>query len=58
MRPTRIGGGGSEAWMMIVPIAVGAFLVTVVLGGPRDTLYIMERLAYEALDLVQLSFRR
>ena len=55
-RAVRIGGG-NEVWMVVVPLLVGFVVVTTVMGGPSNTLSAMERLAYEALDAVQLMLR-
>jgi hypothetical protein len=57
-RFSRIGGGGNETWMVVVPVVVGLFIVTTVMGGPMNTLNAVERLAYDAIDAVSLMLRR
>ena len=51
-------GGGVEKWMVFLPVAALAVLVTVYLGGPDQALDSMERLAYDGWDRLMMLFRR
>ena len=48
----RIGGGGREQWMVLLPLAVVMIVVTIFLGGPEQALNTMEHMAYDAWDIV------
>ena len=51
-------GGGVEKWMVFLPVAALAVLVTVYLGGPDQALDSMERLASDGWDKLMMLFRR
>ena len=51
-------GGGIERWMVLLPMAALAVLVTVYVGGPERALDLLERFAYGAWDQAVLLFRR
>ncbi len=53
----RIGGGGREQWMVLLPLGVGVILVTIFLGGPEEALTAMEHMAYDAWGIVSGLFR-
>ena len=50
--------GGIERWMVLLPMAALAVLVTVYVGGPERALDLLERLAYGLWDQSVLLFRR
>ena len=50
--------GGVERWMVLLPIAALAVLVTVYVGGPDRALDLLERLAYSVWDQAVILFRR
>lgn len=54
----RIGGGGREARMMLIPLVVAIGVTTVLLGGPDEALTVLERMAYDAWDAVGVWLRR
>jgi hypothetical protein len=54
----RVGGGGREQWMVILPIAGLFVLTTVLLGGPEDALSVLEHTFYSAWDAASVYFRR
>ena len=43
----KVGGGGNERFMVIVPAVVGLFVIVYALGGPGQTLIILEALAQD-----------
>ena len=51
-------GGGIERWMVLLPVAGLAVLVTVYVGGPDHALDSLERLAYDGWNRVVLMLRR
>ena len=54
----RIGGGGREQWMVVIPLCGLAVLVIVLLGGPEEALRTMELMFYDAAVVVSTLFRR
>jgi hypothetical protein len=48
----KIGGGGSEKYMILVPIGIGFFISVYALGGPLSTLRTLEYYARNGLDYV------
>lgn len=54
----KIGGGGRETWMMIIPLVVALGVSTVLLGGPDEALTTLEHMAYDAWDVVGVWLRR
>lgn len=54
----RIGGGGREQWMVLLPLCVAVGILTVFLGGPDEALTTMEHLAYDAWDFLSTYLRR
>ena len=50
--------GGVERWMVLVPMAAMAVLVTIYVGGPDRALYLSERLLYGLWDQAALLLRR
>ena len=53
----RITGGG-EKWMVLMPVAALAVLITVYVGGPDRALDLLERFVYGVLDQAVLLLRR
>ena len=51
-------GGGVERWMVLLPAAALAVVVTVYVGGPDRAVELLERLAYGAWDQAALLLRR
>ena len=51
-------GGGRERWMVVVPMAVLAGVVTVLLGGPSHAIRVMDGLFHDALREIALFFQR
>lgn len=54
----KIGGGGREQWMVVLPVLGLLVLTTVLLGGPEDALSALEHTFYMALDRAALFLRR
>jgi hypothetical protein len=50
--------GGAEKWMVLLPVAVMAVIVTIYVGGPDRALYLSERLLYGLWDQAALLLRR
>ena len=50
--------GGVERWMVLLPVAALAVLVTVYVGGPDRALDLLERVVYGIWDQAVLLFRR
>ena len=48
----KIGGGGSEKYMILVPLGIGFFVSVYALGGPVSTLRTLEYYARNGLDYV------
>jgi hypothetical protein len=49
----RVGGGGSERYMVIIPSVLGFFVIVYALGGPNQTLMILENMAQSGLEWVR-----
>jgi hypothetical protein len=49
--------GGVERWMVLLPVAALAVLVTVYVGGPDRALDLLERFVYGIWDQAVLLFR-
>ena len=54
----RIGGASRDSMMTLIPMAVAAVIVMVLLGGPEDALRALERVGYDAWQVVGSWFRR
>ncbi len=54
----KIGGGGNETWMVALPLAGLAIVVSILFGGPEEALLVFEHLAYDTWDWIVLLFRR
>ena len=54
----KVGGGGNERLMVIVPLVVGGFLIVYGLGGPGQTLILLEHYAQGAWAWIQNTFFR
>ena len=50
--------GGVEKWMVLLPVAALAVVVTVYVGGPDRALDLLERFVYGAWDQAALLLRR
>lgn len=50
--------GGIERWMVILPVAALAVVVTVYVGGPDRAIDMLEQFAYGAWDQAALLLRR
>ena len=46
----KIGGGGSEKYMILVPLGIGFFVSVYALGGPVSTLRTLEYYARGGLE--------
>jgi hypothetical protein len=54
----RIGGGGDERWLFILP-AAGLLVVTLFLfGGPQRAFSVLEHTVYSAWSQASVFFRR
>ena len=51
-------GGGVERWMVFLPVAALAVVVTVYIGGPERAVDLLERFAYGMWDQAALLLRR
>lgn len=51
-------GGGVERWMVFLPVAALAVVVTVYVGGPERAVDLLERFAYGMWDQAALLLRR
>jgi DMSO reductase anchor subunit len=49
-RLIKVGGGGSEKYMILVPLGIGFFASVYALGGPGQTLNVLEHWAQAALE--------
>ena len=49
----KVGGGGSEKYMIIVPAILGFWIIVYTLGGPGQTLIILENIAQDGLAWVR-----
>lgn len=54
----RIGGGGRERWMAVVPLAGLVAVMTFLLGGPDQAFRAAELLVTNAAGWVSVFFRR
>jgi hypothetical protein len=46
----KVGGGGNEKYMFIVPAFVGFWIIVYALGGPGQTLILLENIAQDGLS--------
>jgi hypothetical protein len=53
----KVGGGGSERYMVIIPAVIGFIIVVYALGGPNQTLIVLENLAQSSLEWVRNAVR-
>ena len=53
----KVGGGGREQWMVVLPIFGLVVLTTVLMGGPANALSALEHTLYAAWDHAALLFR-
>jgi hypothetical protein len=53
----KVGGGGSERYMVIVPAVVGFAIIVYALGGPNQTLIYLETMAQGGWEWVQSMIR-
>jgi DMSO reductase anchor subunit len=56
-RIIKVGGGGSERFMIAVPLAIGLFFSIYALGGPTEALTVLEHWAQSALTYIRELFR-
>ena len=49
----KVGGGGSEKYMVIIPAVLGFVVIIYALGGPGRTLNILENMAQHGLEWVR-----
>jgi len=49
----KVGGGGNERFMIIVPAFVGFWIIVYALGGPTQTLIILESFAQDGYHWVR-----
>ena len=54
----KIGGGGNERWIVVLPIVGLVVLSTMLLGGPGQALSVLEHTLYMAWDNAALVLRR
>ena len=52
----KVGGGGSERYMVIIPSVIGFVIVVYALGGPGQTLILLENLAQGGWDWLRTVF--
>lgn len=53
----KIGGGGREQSLVVLPIVGLVILTTMLLGGPGDALTLLEHTLYSAWDRAAVFFR-
>lgn len=53
----KVGGGGSERYMVILPAIVGFGIVVYALGGPNQTLIYLENMALGGMEWLRSVFR-
>lgn len=53
----KVGGGGTEKFMVTVPIFVGFVLTVYALGGPGRALFLMEQFAQDAWQALRNFLR-
>ena len=49
----KVGGGGSERYMVIIPSVIGFVIVVYALGGPNQTLILLENMARGGVEWVR-----
>jgi hypothetical protein len=49
----KVGGGGNERYMIIVPAFVGFWIIVYALGGITQTLIILENVAQDGVQWVR-----
>ena len=54
----KIGGGGRETWMVLLPMSGLVLVVSLLLGGPEQALIAAEHLVYDTWTTVSVWFRR
>lgn len=53
----KVGGGGTERYMVTVPVLVALVLTIYAMGGPDRALVLMEQLAQDAWTVVRNAVR-
>jgi hypothetical protein len=53
----KIGGGGREQFMVMLPLLVAAFMTVYALGGPDRTFALLERMTYQIWGLIQNALK-
>ena len=49
----KVGGGGNERYMVIIPAVLGFAIIVYALGGPNQTLILLETMTQEGLEWVR-----
>ena len=45
----KVGGGGNERYMVIIPAVLGFVIIVYALGGPAQTLMLLENMTRDGL---------
>lgn len=53
----KVGGGGSERYMVIIPSVIGFVIIVYALGGPNQTLIYLENMALGGMEWLRNVFR-
>ena len=53
----KVGGSNRDTSMVLIPVGALTFLITVVMGGPLETLALVERLLYDMFDAALMWLR-
>jgi hypothetical protein len=53
----KVGGGGSERFMITVPLVIAFFISVYALGGPTQTLVLVEQFARDIWDALRNLLR-
>lgn len=49
----KVGGGGNERYMVIIPAVLGFVVIVYALGGPNQTLILLENMTQDGLSWVR-----
>ena len=53
----KVGGGGNERYMITIPAVLGFVIIVYALGGPGQTLMLLENMTQDGLAWVRTLVR-
>ena len=53
----KVGGGGNERYMIIIPAVLGFVIIVYALGGPGQTIMLLENMTRDGIEWVRSAVR-